>query len=92
MKYSNAKMALTMLSQGNEGPPISVSLRDKLYENERNPNKLAIHDTSRLKIGRHSFHNRLKCLKDINFDWRITSPDTLRINLKRTFFIVNRFQ
>lgn len=57
MKYSNTKMALNMLSQGSEGPPISVSPRNKLYVNERNPNNISIHDTSRLKVGRHSFHN-----------------------------------
>jgi len=86
MKYSNAKMALNFLSQGEEGPPISACLREKLYVNDRNPNKISLHDTSRLKIGRHSFLNRLKCLKEINFDWRITTPDTLQINLKKTYF------
>jgi len=86
MQYSNAKMALTMLSQNQNGPPIASLLRQKLYINDRNPNRISIHDTSRLKVGRNSFHNRLKCLKRINFNWNDISHDTLRINLKKTFF------
>jgi len=86
MKYSNARAAINMLQQGNEGPPISASIRSKLYINDRNQNKISVHDTSRLKIGRHSFHNRLKCLREVNFDWRNASKDSLRVNLKKTFF------
>jgi len=85
MQYSNAKHAIMMLSQ-TDGPPMSAFLKSKLYINDRNPNKLSIHDTSRLKVGRHSFHNRLKCLRSVNFDWRNTNPDALRVNLKGTFF------
>lgn len=86
IQYSKAKMPLTMLWQNQEGPLISSLLRNKLYINDRNPNKISIHDTCWLKVGRNSFHNRLKCLKSINFNWKDVSPDTLRKNLKKTFF------
>jgi len=85
MKYSNSKLALTMISQGQEGPLISATLRSKLYVNDRNHNKISIHDTSHLKVRRNSFHNRLKCLRTIYFDWRNIYPDGLSINLKKTF-------
>jgi len=87
MQYSNAKLAITMIAQGNKGPPIANTLREKLYVNYRNNNKISIHDTSRLKIGRNAFHTRLKCLRSVNFNWQDVSPDTLRVNLKKTFFL-----
>jgi len=86
MQYSTAKHALCMISLNQNGPPISYILNQKLYINDRNPKKISIHDTSRLKVGRNSFHNRLKCLKFINFDWKDITPHSLRINLKKTFF------
>jgi len=86
MQYSNSKLALTMFAQDQDGPPISAILRSKLYVNDSNPNKISIHDTSRLKVGRNSFHNRLKCLRNINFNWKGINPDALWINLKKTFF------
>jgi len=75
-----------MIAQKENCPPISDTLREKLYVNDRNNNKISIHDTSHLKIGRNSFHNRLKCLGSVNFNWQDTSPDSLRVNLKKTFF------
>jgi len=90
MKYSNAKLALSLIAQGQEGPPITRMLEEKIYINDRNQNKIAIHDTSRLKVGRNSFHNRLKCLREINFNWRDVTPGTLRVNLKKTFFNARR--
>jgi len=86
MQYSTAKHALCMISLNQKGPPMSYALNQKLYINDRNPKKISIHDTSRLKVGRNSFHNRLKCLKCINFDWKDITPHTLRMNLKKTFF------
>jgi len=85
MQYSNAKHAISMLTCDN-APPISSIIKNKLYVNDRNNNKISVHDTSRLKIGRNSFHNRLKCLRSINFNWRTTNQDAIRVNLKKTFF------
>jgi len=67
MKYSNAKLALTLIAQAREGPPITSILEGKIYINDRNPNKIVIHDTSRLKIGRDSFHNRLEVFERNKF-------------------------
>jgi len=84
MKYSNAKLALSLLWQAQQGPPITSILKGKLYINDRNPNKIAIHDIFRLKIRRNSLYNRLKGLRDINFNWRDVSTGSLRVNLKKT--------
>jgi len=44
-------------------------------------------DTSRIKIGKASFKNRLECFREINFNWKDRiGDDALRIALKRTFF------
>jgi len=63
-----------MISLKQNGPLISYILNQKLYINDCNPNKISIHDTSRLKVGRNSFHNRLKCLKCIWVDWKDMTP------------------
>jgi len=69
MMSSNAKMALVLLSMDQQGPSLSSQLKAKLYTNDRNPNKIAIYDTSNFKIGKNSFQDKLKCLRNINFNW-----------------------
>jgi len=49
MQYSNSKIALTMISLNQEGPPISSLLRSKLYINDRNPNNLMTHHALKLE-------------------------------------------
>jgi len=86
MRYSNAKMALQILALGPGGPPIYHKLIQNIGSNDRTK-KVTTMDTSRIKIGRHSFQNRHQCLKELNFDWKNEmSKDLLRINLKRAFF------
>jgi len=44
-------------------------------------------DSSRLKIGKNAFPNRLKCMKSIKFGWTDGIGDhALRQNLKKTFY------
>jgi len=86
MKFSCCKLAIKLLQLGSNGPPMSLSLRQNLYYNDRT-GKSSIMDTSRQKIGKASFKNRLTCFKDINFNWKnVPNDDALRIALKRVFF------
>jgi len=84
--YANAKLALQILSQGSKGPPIYLKLRQNIGYNDRTK-RITTMDTSRIKIGQHSFQNRLQCLRELKFKWKKEmSKDQLRTNLKRTFF------
>jgi len=59
----------------------------KLYINDRKPKKGTFTDRSKLKIGRHSFANRLSFIKGLQFDWLGNfSGNYIRANLKWTFF------
>jgi len=64
MNYSNAKLAM-LLTLMEQGPPMSQKIKNSRYENDRNLNVASVWDTSRLKIGRHSLVNRLRCLKAV---------------------------
>jgi len=63
---SSSNLAINLM---NGSTPLGRSLKDKCYINDQNPGRGSISDTSRLKIGRYSFSNRLLCLRKINFDW-----------------------
>jgi len=68
------------LTQRKKPPP---PLRSKLYINDRKPKKGTFTNRSRLKIGRHSFANRLSFVKDLQFDWIGDYSDNyIRANLK----------
>jgi len=83
--YSTAKLAINLM---NGSTPMGMRLKEKCYINDRIPGRGSIPDTSRLKIGRYSFTNRLQCQKKIDFDWCTgISKDSLRINLKKCFIV-----
>jgi len=84
-KYINSSTAIKLINNSNTR--IADDLRSNLYINNRKPKKGTFTDRSRLKIGRHSFANRLSFIKDLQFDWiGDFSDDYIRANLKRTFF------
>jgi len=88
MNYCNAKMAITLTNLGYDGPRLTNKLLARCYINDRRPGIGTFHDTSRLRIGRNSFVNRLEMLKKVNFSWTNgISPHLLRQNLKKCFFI-----
>lgn len=82
MKFSCCKLTIKLLQLGPNNPPLSGALQQNLYLNDRT-GKSSIMDTSRQKIGKSSFRNRLPCFKDINFNWKDGNSDDA---LKRTFF------
>lgn len=86
MMYSCCKLAISLFLLDTSGPPLSAELQKTSYINDRKPGVATFMDTSRLKIGRYSFCNRLSSMKNVNFDW-ITGieKDRLRIALKKTF-------
>jgi len=69
---------------------ISISILHKFIQNigvNDRTKKVITMDTSRIKIGRHSLHKRLRIPQRTEVEWRNgISKDPLRINLKRTFF------
>jgi len=87
MKYSNCKQAVGLFLQKEKSTRLGIKLQTQSYINDRCPGKATMIDHSKLKIGRQCFPNRLRSMKDINFDWvNGISDDMLRIKLKRTFF------
>jgi len=65
-------------------------LQGNIYINDRRPGRWITMDTSRLKIGRKSFLNRLNCLREVHFDWTTgICPHRLRVELKKTFIKQN---
>jgi len=79
-------LAIKLLLLGQSGPSMSDGLTNSLYVNERT-GKASTMDTSRTKIGKASFKNRLECFKEVDFNWKDgISDDALRIALKRAFF------
>jgi len=69
-----------------EGPPISQRLKHSAYINDRLPRVALMMDSSRLKIGKHSLPNKLRCLRKVIFKWTdAIDKNHLRINLKTTF-------
>jgi len=86
MAYSNAKLAISLFNNKN-GPPISSQLRASSYRNDRLHGRAVFMDSSRLKIGKNAFPNRLNCMKSIKFGWTDGIGDhALRQNLKKTFY------
>jgi len=82
-QYSTAKLAINLMTGST---PMGIKLKAKCYVNDWIPGRGSVPDTSRLKIGRYSFPNRLQCLKKLDFDWCTgISKDRLRINLKKCF-------
>jgi len=69
-----------------DGPPISQKLKHAAYINDRLPGIASMMDSSRLKIGKHSLPNRLRCLRKVKFKWTDgINKNNLRINFKKTF-------
>jgi len=86
MRYSNARMALQILALGPGGPPMYHKPIQNIGINHRTK-KVTTMDTSRINIGRHSFCNRLQCLRELNFEWKKEmSKDLIIINLIKYFF------
>jgi len=75
-----------MYQLGNTGPSLSAELRRAAYVNERKPGIATFRDTSRQRISRHSFNNRLNSMRNVKFEWTNgIKKNTLRIELKKTF-------
>jgi len=86
MYYANSKLALQLLALTQSGPPICDKIKQSIGFNDRTK-RIITPDTSKLQIGRQSFHNRLTSLREVRFPWNNNiSKDQLRINLKKTFF------
>jgi len=86
MKYSCCKLAIRLYNLGDSGPPMSTLLKNSAYINDRQPERAYFRDSSRIKIGRHSFVNRLNAIRDVKFGWtQGINPNKLRIELKKTF-------
>jgi len=60
MRFINVKTAVQLALMGSSGPPISKKLQGNIYRNDRTA-RVSIMDTSRLRIGRNSLQNRLRC-------------------------------
>jgi len=68
-------------------PPLAQKNIDNMSYNNRT-NKTVIMDTSRTRVGRQAFQNRLNCMREVNFDWRNgVEKNKLRLELKKLFFI-----
>jgi len=86
MKFSNTKLAINLALMGDRTTRLGRRLQGCMYINDRCPGRGITMDTSRLKIGRNSFLNRLNCLREVNFDWTTgICPHRLRVELKKTF-------
>jgi len=86
MKYSCCKLAINLYNLGDSGPPMSTLLKNSAYINDRQPERAYFIDSSRIKIGWHSFVNRLNSIRDVTFGWtQGINPNKLRIELKKTF-------
>jgi len=86
MKYSNCKQAIGLLLQREKSTRLGLKLQSQAYINDRCPGKATLIDNSKLKIGRQSFPNRLRSMREIEFDWATgISDDLLRIRLKKPF-------
>lgn len=87
MKYINAKTAIQMMLIQKGEPPLASKIRGNIGVNNRTGEMITL-DTSRLKIGKHAFLNRLMCLREVIFHWQHgINKDRLRIELKMTFFV-----
>jgi len=85
LNYSNAKLTINLYLLDSNGPPMSVKLRQSAYVNDRS-SWVFFMDSSRLRVGRYSFQNRLQCLRSVRFKWlQGINEHTLRINLKKVF-------
>jgi len=86
--YASSSMAIKVVER--ETPRwLSSDLRSTLYINDRRRNRPIFLDRSRTKIGKQCFKHRLNSIfKCINFDWYGLNPsnDTLRVELKKSFF------
>lgn len=85
MKFSSAKLAINLLLMGDHTTRLGRKLCGNIYINDRCPGRPITMDTSRLRIGRNSFLNRLQCLS-VQFDQTNgICLHKLRIGLKKTF-------
>jgi len=86
MGYSNAKLAIALYNC-HDGPEMSTKLRNAAYINDRTSGRAIFMDSSRLKIGKNSFNNRLNCMRSVKFKWTNgIAEHGLRINLKKSFY------
>jgi len=67
MKFINVKTALQMTLLGQNGPPICEKLRGNMLQNDRS-GLISFMATSRLKVGRNSFQNRLKSAREFTVE------------------------
>jgi len=87
MKYLDCKQAIELFLQQEKSTRLGLKLQSQAYINDRCPVKAKMTDLFRIKIGRQGFPNRLRSMREINFDW-VTgiSDNLLNIRLKKTFF------
>jgi len=86
MQYITTKMAIQLATMKPKKPPLAQKIIDNMSYNNRT-NKTVIMDTSRIRVGRQAFQNRLNCMRKVNFDWRNgVEKNKLRVELKKLFF------
>jgi len=84
--YISSKMAAKLYTSSDTR--LAHDLRAAAYVNDRTPKRATFRDTSRLKIGRQQFKNRLQHMSMIKSDWIGNfSDDYLRQRLKSTLDI-----
>ncbi len=87
-EFKTVKMLISICNNSSPYVLFKEILSHAMSE-RRSENRPKFFDTSRLKIGRQSFSNRLNIIsRKINFDWlgQGHSKDTLRMKLKSSFF------
>jgi len=84
-RYTVASTAIHLVN--NSTTRLAKDLKNKMYINDRMPQRCRFFNSARTKIGKQCFINRLDCVNSLNFNWLGDySDDYIRINLKRQFF------
>ena len=84
--FATAKLGVRVI-QASQPLRLALSLTTNSYEKNRSPGRLFFFSDSRKRIGDQSLRNRLgPVMNDLCFPWINSSPDALRINLKKHFF------
>jgi len=82
--YAACSLAIKLFN--GQDTRIGDEMRKQCYINDRQPRKGTFFDTSKYKVGRHNFVNRLNAFSNLDFDWiGEHSKDYIRRNLKRQF-------
>ncbi len=85
-RYLEAKLAVKVVNKKSPTRLYDEMMR-QAYSERRQPGRLQFFDTSKKMMGRQIFRNRLQQVSNqMKFQWLGISDDSLRTNLKKTFF------